>query len=151
MTASPPHDPYITAVAAALTAVGLPPTRWTVPMPHDGLALDAVLRYARTHPAVEVGRWPDGVQVTWSGTRGWQWQEAVGGQLTSLPIDHWADPLVLVMGIEDGAHLRWRLRTDDGAGLFLVRDCGHCLHHREDRVGSLVALGELLRVGMASR
>lgn len=76
-----PHDSYMTAVADALTAVGIAPSQWWTSEDDSGAnsdRLDAVFQWhdGAAHPE----HWPHGVYLTWDQYDGWRLTEAGGGR-----------------------------------------------------------------------
>jgi hypothetical protein len=79
---SMPHQPYIAAVVAALTAADLEPTRWWAsdgeidPRGDGATTMDnAVLVWQGDHPEVD-DEYPDGLLFAWeSSADAWQWAE----------------------------------------------------------------------------
>lgn len=70
-----PHDPYMAAVADALAAWDIKPTKWWTETP-DGEQLDAVFMWDDGTPSPE--HWPHGVYLGWDQHAGWQLIEAGG-------------------------------------------------------------------------
>jgi len=83
MTEQLPHDPYITAITAALATHDITPaTCWT--NTNDG----QLIAVFRDWPAgiVDQDTWPDDVYLTWDQHAGWQLID-LGDSRTTFPLD----------------------------------------------------------------
>lgn len=111
MTAALPHDPYIEAVADALTAAGLEPTTVETsdaePNRYDtsGLTtqLDALLVWDGDHLAIADAVAPDGIALIWEHpAEQWQWApRKQHGELEHEPdflpnLGRYSDPAAVV-------------------------------------------------------
>jgi hypothetical protein len=105
-----PHDPYIAAVLAALTAAGLEPdSSWTSGAETDPwgdgcqMMLNAILVWEGGHQALNGNQLPDGITLIWEHpAQQWQWGErGPHGVLKQLPeflptLGLYSDPAAVV-------------------------------------------------------
>ncbi len=80
MSAPLPHEPYIAAVVAALTAADLEPTRWWVsdaeidPRGDGCTTMDDAVLIWDDQSAVNIDEHPHGLLVSWESSAGtWEW------------------------------------------------------------------------------
>lgn len=99
-----PHTPYMAAVAAALSSVGLAPAEWWVAEEDTGAdanRLDAVFQWDAGVARRE--HWPHGVYLTWDQFDGWRLIQTGGGRnIDSLSPDSrvYCDPRQIAADVQ---------------------------------------------------
>lgn len=75
-----PHDEYMAAVADALTARGLEPSKWWTTEDDSGADTDRLDGIFQWPHDVSPEHWPHGVYLTWDQYDGWRLIEDGGGR-----------------------------------------------------------------------
>lgn len=79
-----PHDNYIDAVLAALTAADLAPDD-AFTQAADGEQLEAVMTWDGANPRFDSEQWPHGVLVCWSQNDSWEYAARNADQSNQTP------------------------------------------------------------------